>query len=141
MPSTTADFKSSLRRLRTTPARKPRTECGCQPVAFVSAGIVAPPGERSSSIASDCFVPDRTAATRLPFCLALRGFGRLLEHAANLAVVRFFAVFVIGISFDSVAAFRLHRRNPAEALIPAGRDPGAKSAPETSTVRLRSHPN
>src|SRR5262245_65216837 len=99
MPSTTADFKSSLRRLRTTPARKPRTECDCQPVAFVSAAMVAPPGERSISIAANCFVPGRTAATRLPFCLALLSFGRLLEDAANLAVVRFFAVFVIGISF------------------------------------------
>src|SRR6202011_5784836 len=33
---------SALRRLRTTPARKPRTECCCQPVAFIIASIVAP---------------------------------------------------------------------------------------------------
>src|SRR6185369_13234161 len=117
-PSTTADFKSSLRRLRTTPARKPRTECGCQPVTFVSAARVAPPGERSISIAADCFVLDRTAATRSPFCLALLDLGRLFEDAADLAAVRFFAVFAIGISFGSVAASRLHRRSPAEALMP-----------------------
>jgi hypothetical protein len=61
--------------------------------------MVAPPAERSISIAADCFVPDWTAATRLPFCLALLGFGRLLDGAADLAGVRFFAVFVIGISF------------------------------------------
>src|SRR5690242_13759389 len=30
--------------LRTTPAKNPRTECGCQPVAFMMAGMVAPAG-------------------------------------------------------------------------------------------------
>src|SRR5262245_5143597 len=128
MPSTTADFKSSLRRLRTTPARKPCTECDCQPVAFVSAAMVAPPGERSMSIAADCFVPRWAAATRLSFCPALLCFGRLLDGAADLAVVLFFAVFVIGISFGSVAACRLHCRSPAVALKPAGRDSGATKA-------------
>jgi hypothetical protein len=61
--------------------------------------MLAPPGERSISIAADCLVPDRTAVTRLPICLALLGFGRLREDAPDLAAVRFFAVFVIGISF------------------------------------------
>jgi hypothetical protein len=57
-----------------------------------------PLGERSISIAADCFVPDRTAETRLLICLALLGFSRLRD-APDLAAVRFFAVFVIGISF------------------------------------------
>jgi hypothetical protein len=35
----------------------------------------------------------------LPICLALLGFGWLREDAPDLATVRFFAVFVIGISF------------------------------------------
>ena len=35
-------FRWSEHRLPTTPARKPRTECGCQPVAFIIASIVAP---------------------------------------------------------------------------------------------------
>jgi hypothetical protein len=131
----------ALRRLRTTPARKPRTECDCQPVAFVSAAMVAPLGERSISMAADCFVPGRTAATRLPFGPALLGFGRLLDGVVDLAAVRFFAVFVIGISFGSGATSRLHRRSPAKALKPAGRDPGAASAPEASTVALRSQRN
>src|SRR5260370_7413164 len=37
--STFFEASLSLRRLRTTPARKPRTECGCQPVAFIIASI------------------------------------------------------------------------------------------------------
>src|SRR5689334_13058507 len=97
-PSTTADFKSSLRRLRTTPARNPRTECDCQPVAFVSAAMVAPPGARSMFIAADCFVPDRTAKTRLPLCPAFLSLGWLLDGAADRAAVRLFALLIIGIS-------------------------------------------
>src|SRR5262245_17453117 len=139
MPSTRPDSKSSLSRLRTTPARKPRTECDCQPVAFVSAAMVAPPGERSISIAANCFVPGRTAVTQLSFWRVLLGLGRLLDGAAERAAVRFFAGFVIGISFGSVTASRLHRRSPAKALKPAGRDPGAaKARQEASPVALRS---
>jgi hypothetical protein len=48
----------SLRRLRTTPARKPRTECGCQSVASIILAIVAPAGDRSIERTCDCFVPE-----------------------------------------------------------------------------------
>jgi hypothetical protein len=50
--------------LRTTPAKKPRTECCCQPVAFTIAAIVAPSlvvlaphrnGAAVARIASFCF--------------------------------------------------------------------------------------
>src|SRR5215510_4554268 len=40
--------------LRTTPAKNPRTECGCQPVAFVTAATVAPRPCRSISITRAC---------------------------------------------------------------------------------------
>src|SRR5437016_1078546 len=36
--------------LETVPDRKPRTECGCQPVAFISSLAVTPPGRPSRSI-------------------------------------------------------------------------------------------
>jgi len=65
------------------------------------------------SIAADCFVPDRTAATLLPLCPVLLDFGWLLDDAADRAAVRFFALFIIGISFGSVAACLLHHRSPA----------------------------
>src|SRR5262245_7192593 len=54
MPSTFLDPSFSLRRLRTTPARKPRTECCCQPVVFVIASIVAPAGDFSIAITEAC---------------------------------------------------------------------------------------
>src|SRR5260221_12620341 len=42
--------------LRTTPARKPRTECCCQSVAVMIAAIVAPAGVRSIAMMRACFV-------------------------------------------------------------------------------------
>jgi hypothetical protein len=79
------------------------------------------------SMAADCLVPDRTAV-RAPFSPAFLAFGRLLDDAADPALVRFFAAFRIGISFGSAQPIRLHRRSPAKAYQPAGRDPGAPKA-------------
>src|SRR5437879_9234152 len=39
----------------TTPAKKPRTECCCQPVAFMIAAIVVPLGSCSIFSTADCF--------------------------------------------------------------------------------------
>jgi hypothetical protein len=49
-------------------------------------------------IAADCFVPDRTAKTRLPLCPAFLSLGWLLDGAADRAAVRLFALLIIGIS-------------------------------------------
>jgi hypothetical protein len=43
----------------TTPARKPRTECCCQPVAFVISATVVPLGWRSMPRTVSCFVDGR----------------------------------------------------------------------------------
>src|ERR1700736_2164787 len=50
-------FKPSF--LRTTPARKPRTECCCHSVAVMIAAIVAPAGVRSSARMRTCLVSGR----------------------------------------------------------------------------------
>src|ERR1700736_5463944 len=50
-------FKPSF--LRTTPARKPRTECCCHSVAVMIAAIVAPAGVRSIARMRACLVPGR----------------------------------------------------------------------------------
>jgi len=44
--------------LRTTPEKKPRTECGCHPVAFMIAAIVAPSLFRSMAITRSCLDTD-----------------------------------------------------------------------------------
>src|SRR5262249_42276447 len=80
------------------------------------------------------------AATRLPFCPALLRFGRLLDGAADLAAVRFFAVFVIGISFGLAAACRLHRRSPAKLLRRRGGIP-VRQKRGSKPVALQSHRN
>jgi hypothetical protein len=43
--------------LRTTAVKKPRTEWGCQPVAFMIVAIVVPLGSLSKASTASCFVP------------------------------------------------------------------------------------
>src|SRR5437588_9029143 len=66
--------------LRTTPARKPRTECCCQSVAAMIAAIEAPTGARSIAMMRACLVSGRAAS------LDDAGAGRL--RGAGLAVFR-----------------------------------------------------
>src|SRR5258706_6206067 len=47
--------------LRTTPARKPRTECCCHSVAVMIAAIVTPAGVRSIARMRACLVSGRVA--------------------------------------------------------------------------------
>ncbi len=75
LPSSFFDVSSSLSRLRTTPAKKPRTECCCQPVASIIAEIVAPAGECSIAKTRDCFVAES----------GLFGFATLLLPGAFVA--------------------------------------------------------
>src|SRR5437588_5490057 len=70
MPSTFFDPSFSLRRLRTTPARNPRTECCCQPVAFIIAAIVAPAGDCSIAMTRDCFEPGSALCGRAGLAFA-----------------------------------------------------------------------
>src|SRR5260370_22990519 len=73
--------------LPTVPDRKPRTECGCHPVAFISSFEVAPPGRLSRS---------RTLAVLLPSRAIAAGFAGLAPLGALwpfLAGVAFFTAF------------------------------------------------
>src|SRR3954468_5561609 len=63
---------TSLSRLRTPAARKPRTECCCQPVTFIMAAIVAPAGLCSIAMTRDCL--DSPSPLLWPTCL-LGSFG------------------------------------------------------------------
>jgi hypothetical protein len=127
-----------LRRLRTTPAKKPRTECRCQPVACMIAAIVAPFGDESRAMTRDCFEPDfDVSAFRLPgtFCpdlpavaagfdwagtwrvplgAAVRGVGLAAERDARRCslAARFFADFDIEI-LHSVCGLRRTTEAPS----------------------------
>jgi hypothetical protein len=80
-------------------------------------------------------------AARARFAATFLGFAGLWDEAADLGVDRFFADFVIWISVSFRAAIGLHRRSPAEAIEPAGRDPGAPQRPIATTATLQSRRN
>src|ERR1700738_878316 len=54
-PSTLSEASVKPSFFLTTPAKKPRTECCCQPVAFMIAAMVAPFGSCSIARTADCF--------------------------------------------------------------------------------------
>src|SRR5438093_2738668 len=56
-PSAFSDVSVKPSFLRTTPAKKPRTECCCHPVAFMIVAIVAPLGCPSRVRTVSCLVP------------------------------------------------------------------------------------
>src|SRR5260221_13516086 len=58
-PSAFSDVIVKPSFLRTTRAKKPRTECCCHPVAFMIAAIVVPLGCLSSPRTVSCLVPPR----------------------------------------------------------------------------------
>jgi len=67
--------------LRTTAAKNPRTECGCQPVDVMIVAMVAPLGRRNSCSTRACFEFARLV------CSPLRAaFGRALHEACAVAL-------------------------------------------------------
>src|SRR6516164_2387695 len=84
------DVSVSPRFFFTTPAKKPRTECGCQPVTFEIAAMVVPPLDRSRPRTRSCLVVPRESDAVCVFffvfdlsCFAglVRGLGLVLNLA------------------------------------------------------------
>src|SRR5262245_13496775 len=94
MPSSFFDPSFSLRRLRTTPARKPRTECCCQPVAFIIATIVAPAGDFSIATTLACLEPGSLFGRFALLAVNCAGLA-MAAGVADGAITRFFADFSI----------------------------------------------
>jgi hypothetical protein len=118
----------SFRRLRTTQARKPRTECGCQPVAFIIAAIVAPVGDWSMAMTRDCVEP--TPA----FFVCCDRFAAATADGA-VAGDCFLADFDIKILRSVHCGVPPHHRSPTSALAPAGQDlASAPLAPGMTTT-------
>src|ERR1700731_1197178 len=95
-PPAFSDFRVKPSFLRTTPAKKPRTECCCQPVAFIIVAIVVPLGCLSRARTASCLVPLRVMFPGFAGC-----FARLLARA-NL-------VFLGVLLCDIEDPFRLQR--------------------------------
>src|SRR6516162_6189660 len=69
------ESRFSLSFFLATPARKPRTECGCQPVASMMAAIVVPLAWRSIPSTVSCFEGEPRSGCAEAACAAAFGFG------------------------------------------------------------------
>ena len=125
-PSALSDVIVKPSFLRTTPAKKPRTECCCHPVAFMIAAIVAPLGCLSSLRTVSCLVPRRVEPeATFPFFADL--FARLAGATFGLLGVLRCDIFEILFDCDGTRAVTTEA--PQWPVSPAGRDPrrGQKS--------------
>ena len=102
------------------PAKKPRTECCCQPVVFTMTGMVVPSDRLSIRITADCFESSLGLEA-----LALRAL--FLSVPASRSSPSNWSYFFAW-SFQSPLAGHdgicRHDRNPAEAKALAGRGGG-----------------
>ena len=122
--------------LRTTAAKKPRTECSCQPVAFMMAAIVVPLGCLSKARTASCW--SRCGLNRKSHFRASRGlFVRLLARA--IWSLRGFccATFENPFACDGPSAAP---PKPRGGTIASGQDPRWPTGPylDTATVTLSS---
>src|SRR5580704_12974104 len=124
--------------LRTTPAKKPRTECCCQPVAFIMAVIVVPLGCLSKARTASCLVPLRVEPEGM-----VPGFAGLFVRLFARAILVFVGVLLcdmFGILFGCNGTRRRHHQSPAVA---AASRAGSRTGPTgpylgTATVTLSS---
>src|ERR1700756_604064 len=98
-----------------TPAKKPRTECCSQPVAFIMAGGGAPSGRLSSLITAACLVE---LARDLPWrdCLEEALFARPLLPSERFTLRVRLLLAISGLLYLWPARTSCcHRHSPAEA--------------------------
>src|SRR5438045_4946281 len=96
-----------------TPAKKPRTECCCQPVAFITAAIVAPSGRLSSLITAACLELARDLPWGDLFEAAI--FARALLPTERFTVRVRLLLAISGLLWSWPAPHVLHHHSPAEA--------------------------
>src|SRR5258708_14648011 len=136
VPSTFFEPSLSLRRLRTTPARKPRTECCCQPVACIMAAIVAPAGDCSMAMTRDCFEPRSAFLPLGSIVVCCEGFA--VPPAAYRTAERFFTGFDMEILQSVKAALRRITEAPPRPSGRRGRISERPQRPELTTLPLQS---
>src|SRR5207237_3874081 len=108
-------FKPSF--LRTTPAKKPRTECCCHSVAVIIAAIVAPAGVRSSARMRACLVSGRVVVFGDECAGRERGLDLLVVRAVKRVEaldLDFDFGFVMG-SSEVMRRYLRHHLGPARA--------------------------
>src|SRR5215470_13313843 len=119
-PSTFSEIRVRPSFLRTTPAKKPRTECCCQPVVFMIVAIVVPLGCLRRARTASCLVPARVEPDEM--FLIFAGFLAPLPRSSF--------VFLDVLLCNILGSFRLRRHHVPSPpkphsgdLSPAGRIP------------------
>src|SRR5260221_6051667 len=109
--------------LRTTPARKPRTECCCQSVSAMIAAIVVPAGARSIAMMRACLVSGRIAVFEGERASRLRVLDLLVDREMGRAAALGFDLGLVMESSEVRATPSAAPPQPRRANHPAGRHP------------------
>src|SRR6202011_1036410 len=123
--------------LRTTPARKPRTECCCHSVAVMIAAIVAPAGIRNIARMRACLVSDRVEVFGDECADRERGLDLLVVRATE-------RVEALDLDFDSnfvMGSSEVMRRHPPHHFSPTGANPGSARPQSAHSPLQRHHSN
>ena len=125
--------------LRTTPARKPRSECCCQSVAVIKAAIVVPAGERSIARMRACLVSAPVLASDDERFDRERGLVlRLLRVLEGVGLLHFDLDLVNGV-LRSSATPSAAPPQPRPGKTPARRATPKRAMARSSHVRQRSN--
>src|ERR1700730_12827420 len=90
-PSTFSETRLNFSFFLTTPAKKPRTECCCQSVAFMIAAMVVPFGRRSIASTASCLEDEGAGAfADATFVAAAPGSALDFDWAGPLALAALF---------------------------------------------------
>src|ERR1700730_18517678 len=125
-------FKPSF--LRTTPARKPRTECCCHSVIVMIAATVAPAGVRSIARMRACLVSGRVEVFDDERADRERGLDLLVVRAAERV-----EALDLDLDLDFVmGSSEVMRRHPPHHLSPARVNPWQGKIPKRGHSRSKS---
>src|SRR5262249_53629546 len=118
----------------TTPAKKPRTECGCHPVTFEIAAMVVPPLARSRPRTRSCLVVPPLGGDAVCVFFFVFDLGRFAGLVRGLGLL-------LDLAIKDLRGRRHYRRTTSTPLRSATRgvrSSGAATAPPASTATLRS---
>src|ERR1700722_4061196 len=122
--------------LRSTPARKPRTECCCQSVAVMIAAIVVPAGARSSAMMRACLVSGRITVFEDEGTSRVRDLDLLVDREVERAAAFSFDLGLVMGSSEVGATPSAPPPQPRRANHPAGCDPlGRLGRPQPAQQR------
>src|SRR5258708_6433111 len=125
--------------LRTTPARKPRTECCCHSVAVMMAAIVAPAGVRSIARMRACLVLGRVEVFGVESADREQGLDLLVVRAAERVEALDLDLDLVMGSSEVMRRYPPHHLSPARAKTRQGKTPKRAFATSKSPQQRSDH--